>query len=135
MYAGHLGWLHSTPDKSTQNRFTSIGADSQLNNMPDCDRATLRKWNECGCAIIDSSGVSPLTFLEIESYKAAMGSSVSSIDAQALKLMSNAYCVWLVKGRKIDCHAPYFKDTRTQEQKNKEVADKLRAMAKKRRKS
>ena len=102
--------------------------------MPKCDSVIRRKWNECGCAMVGSGGVSPLTFTEIESYKSVTGSNLTSFAASAIKLMSDAYCVWVVKGRAVACVAPYFEDTRTQEQKNKEVANKIRAMAKNRRK-
>lgn len=102
--------------------------------MPNCDSVILRHWNECGCAMVGNSGVSPLTFTEIESYKSVTGLKLTSFAASAIKLMSDAYCVWVAKGREIACVAPYFEDTRTQEQKNKEVANKIRAMAKNRRK-
>lgn len=122
------------PEKSKSSRLASMGADNQAANMPLCDDRIAGYWFKSGQASLSGGVIAPLNFIELKGFADCLGLRLSPFDFKALKAMSDKYCSYIVKGRELGCKAPYFRDDRTQEQKNKEIADKIRAMAKSRRK-
>lgn len=122
------------PEKAKINRLASIGADSQAANMPDCNGRILDYWFRSGQASLSGGVIAPMSFIELKGFADCLGLRLSPFDFKCLKAMSDKYCSYIVKGRELSCKAPYYRDDRTQEQKNKDIADRIRTMAKARRK-
>lgn len=75
--------------------------------------------------------IRPLTFSEIAGYKAATGLNLNHLEVVALKRMSECFVVWINKGKKQGCHAPYYKDNRSVEGMREDVSNKFKALARK----
>ena len=131
MYASHLGWLHSTPEKSEQTRLKALGEGSQFANMPECDhKALINAFHDLGFAMT-SAPISALTFAEISGFKMATGLNLNHFEVVTLKRMSECFVVWINKGKKQGCHAPYYKDNRSVEGMREDVSNKFKALARK----
>lgn len=99
--------------------------------MPHCDNAELVKvFHDLGLAIY-SGEVMPLPFSEISSFSQATGIRLNYSEVVTLKKMSEQFVIWLNKGKKQSCDAPYYKDNRTTEQMRADVSAKFKALARK----
>ena len=126
-----MGWLHSTPEKSEQTRLKALGAGSQFANMPECDhKALIGAFHDLGFAMATET-IRALTFAEISGFKAATGLNLNHFEIVTLKRMSECFVVWINKGKKQGCIAPYYKDNRSVEDMRKDVSAKFKALSRK----
>ena len=98
-------------------------AGTQFVNMPPCDGFNyLLEWFfELGLVF---------TFPDIGAWSTMTNTKLSPFEVTTLRSMSNAYQSFSNKAIKRDCNAPYFNDTRTPEERNKQIATKFRNIAK-----
>ena len=131
MFAGHYGWLHSTPDKSQQTRIQALGQGSQFANMPEVKLTYLAElFFDLGMASVDTAIV-PLNFGEIAAFKTASNIDMSPFDILTLKKMSESYVSWIHKGKAQNCIAPFFEDKRTVEQQRIDTHNKFKSLGRK----
>lgn len=59
------------------------------------------------------------------------GLNLNYAESVALKKMSEAFVVWLNKGKDQGCAAPFYKDNRSVEDMRLEVTEKFKALSRK----
>ena len=111
----------------------AFGAGSQFANMPECDHKSLiNAFHDIGLtSMTDEFMPKPISFSEINGFKSATGLNLNHFEVVALKRMSECFFVWINKGKKQSCNAPYYKDNRSVEDMRTDVSAKFKALARK----
>lgn len=105
--------------------------DSYLSNLPEVPgfEYMILWFGELGFA---SSYDKPYGYAEIQSWSEATGTAMTHWHATQLREMSSAYVVQLAKSKSRLEPPPYYHDDRSVEQRRADVAEKFKALPKKR---
>lgn len=135
MYAAHLGWLHSVPEKAENCRINSLPDSSPSRVMPTVfDDSIVKVWGLLNYSNTKTSGPEELGFGDISSFIEATGYRISPFAVTSIKEMSSEYVLWLMKGRAASCTQPYININSNNDAANSDIASRIRAMARNRRK-
>jgi len=108
-----LAWLNSSPkenkndDKPTP-RIESLSKDDPLRDMPEVDNYLVNCFYLSGVYLTNGMGITPLTWVEINSFTNVSGYDLNNWEAEQLILMSREYCNMSHKANDdIDCPPPF----------------------------
>lgn len=112
-FAGHLGWLDSTPKGQKVSRRVSMSESEIVKLEPSEDFAFLINMAlECGLYQIKSKGVVPVSWGEIVSWSSATGNKSRWLNMIVRKL-SESYVSWFYAGSEPSSCSPLTSEIST----------------------